>query len=666
MTLRRLLFAHAVPTMAAVERYMATDNPANFEAHNGSTAAAAREAVDRSLPEWRRRQAADRLEAYLQLRSIRERVAATDYFGPSKWAVSDADTAETNPSPSLRQFLATRDPATPVSAFVHYADLDRARGYLSGALIATPERFAQAPSPAAQLAVTVQAWSGLAGYFRALGLRPWALAKLRARWETMIGQWNQEMVSCPMIGEAVNTHSTGTADPPGEMSRLLFAFRPTPLDLSTDESKAGAWRQEAFARLRGHFTPDRLTSPLRTRFGCRRDVDRTEPGRGPCALVGVDRNGTGCTGPTGDVHRIWLTNGAELGGGVNYADPEAIEDLFDGFDCVPRSLVDGRVGGPPPIISGPPGFNGVCAAVGKPISVAESLARSAIADFRANYNYFLPPLLWYLLLVRPLLLDLATRDPAEVIYEAALDVAGKNTWTLISCGQDVSGAVAEGFVAGDLRAGGIRAGVQRLVGVATTGVGVVSLFNPLLGAGLDSLARGIGAVVAQAGISDNFRLDVFGRVEPALDGLSITGVSRAVDASQAALYQPPPSPFEAGYSGNAIVVRDPSEPSPALAPRLPLDGSEPSPPQGAVVGERRGLGLTAMVDAIQRANVPVVTRTLPSTAAPTQPAPPAPPTPSGSSALGWAIGGTLALGTVAALVRWRREIANALTRENRP
>ncbi len=375
------------------------------------------------------------------------------------------------------------------------------------------------------------------------------------------------------------------------------------------------------------------------------------------------------------MHRIWLTNAAELGGGVNYTDPALIGSLFDAFDCVPRSLVDGRVGGPAPIVSGPSGFNGVCGAVGKPVGTAEVVVRGLVLDFAARYNYFLPPMLWYFLLARSLLLYLATRDPAEVIYEAALDVLGKNTWTLISCRQDVAGAVAEGFIAGELQASGLRAGVQRLIGVASTGAGVVGLFNPLAGAGVDSLARGFGALAAQANISENFRLDVFGRVEPCLDGLSLSGASRAVDATQAANLQPAPSPFERGYAGEAIVLGDAT--LPALPTPTPLAGADgPGVAVGVRVQPRTDtsrLGLSPLINALdpRTARAPSATTTIPlilsalpvSFPAPAepQPPPPAPPATAGPSVAAWAVGGVVVVGGATAVVYWWDKIVRAFT-----
>mgnify|MGYP006946108709 FL=1 len=415
----------------------------------------------------------------------------------------------------MRSFLTSSQPGRRVSTFVQYANVELAIGYLRRAQALSPSVIASLATPEAQDNAVRDLWANFAAYFRALNVRPWGWARLRGRWERQIGQWYSEMVSCPMIGREINLHATRRNAPPGSYHEILFARRTTPLDMTGygTQGAAGAWRDEAMRRYNAQYGVGNI--PRRIRFGSQQAIERNGVDTAACASVGVETSQTSCLGPSGDVHPLWLTNAAMLGGGVNYPTDPVAAGLFDHHDCVARSIVDGTTNGPS-LTSGPPGFNWCCGASGDPFGMGMS----------GRWNPYLPPRMWYALLVWPLVEYLSTVDPLRLIYEVQVDVSGKNLWTLISCGEDVSTIVSEGVLSGQIASDGLRGGLTRLTSLAGQGAGLVGLVNPLGGAVIGALAASLGLVVQLANISGNRRLDVFGRIEPAMDSLSIVNRAR--------------------------------------------------------------------------------------------------------------------------------------------
>ena len=548
MTLRRYVFAYdASDPMAVVNRYLANDNTQNLAAFYGSEAELRAVATNPSIDAVRRRQAQYYIDGMAAFRTAARRGAGTDFFSPTRWAVADADALDRDPNNAavpaqMRSFLASSSPSRAVSTFIHYADTELATAYLRRAQALSPQFISTLATPEAQNNAVRDLWANVAAYFRAMNVRPWGWAKLRGRWETQIGQWYSEMTSCPMIGREINVRSTRQMALPGSFHELLFARRTTPLNMTGygEQGAAGAWRDEAMRRYNAQYGVGNV--PKRLRFGSQQAIERSGA---PCAAIGTEVQATACLGPSGDVHPLWLTNAALLGGGVNYPTDPVASGIFDHHDCVARSLVDGTVTGPE-LVRGPPGFNWVCGASGDPFNMG----------FSGRWNPYLPPRLWYALLVWPLVEYLSATDPLRLIYEVQLDVSGKNLWTLISCGEDVSTIVTEGVLTGQIASEGLRGGLRRLTEIAGQGAGIVGLINPLGGAVIGALAASLGLVTQLASIDGNTRLDVFGRLEPAMDSLAIVNRSRGTTDDAYRVNEIMPAPL-AGVNGVA--------PPPALA-----------------------------------------------------------------------------------------------------
>ena len=541
MTLRRYVFAYdASDPMDVVNRYIANDNPQNFQAFGGQSDAEIRAHAIATGHSYT-------LDAMLAFRAAAQRTADTDFFSPTRWAVADADALDRDPNDAavpaqMRSFLASSSPSRAVSTFVHYADTELATAYLRRAQTLSPQFISTLATPEAQNNAVRDLWANVAAYFRAMNVRPWGWAKLRGRWETQIGQFYSEMTSCPMIGREINLRSTRQMALPGSFHELLFARRPTPLNMTGygEQGAAGAWRDEAMRRYNAQYGIGNV--PKRIRFGSQQAIERSSF---PCATIGTEVQRTACLGPSGDVHPLWLTNAALLGGGVNYPTDPVASGIFDHHDCVARSLVDGTVTGPE-LVRGPPGFNWVCGASGDAFQMG----------FSGRWHPYLPPRLWYALLVWPLVEYLSATDPLRLIYEVQLDVSGKNLWTLISCGENVSTIVTEGVLTGQIAAEGLRGGLRRLTEIAGQGAGIVGLINPLGGAVIGALAASLGLIAQLANIDGNVRLDVFGRIEPAMDSLAIVNRSRGTTDDAYRVNEIMPAPL-AGVDGFA--------PPPALA-----------------------------------------------------------------------------------------------------
>jgi hypothetical protein len=567
MTLRRYVFAYdASDPMAWVRRYLASDNPANhadaitdLPSDDATTRAEKRLARDA----WAR---------------IYADATTSDPFSASKWAVADADALDADPNDTrvperMRAFLSAPRPPSSASTFIHFANVELALGYLRRAHALSPQFINGLTTPAAQKNAIVDLWRNLASFFRAMNVRPWAWAKYRERVETQIGQWSGWNITHPVIGQSIHNTPRNEINPPldaqGGLPRGLFIRRPTRLDVSAyarDTTRsdsdcgisvsepqcatgawrgdgAGAWRDAAIGRFQAIYGGDFNQNSLRVRFGTRdviADGSRTEPGRSKlanaCVNIGAEKDATTCTGATGDVHPVWITNAALLGGGVNYPLDPVEAGMAENHDCVARSIVNGMTDGPD-LVRGPAGFNWCCGATSPPYSntTLEMRAVTSPSGGKARtwwqpWLSYLPPMIWYDLLIWPLVQYLVSIDPLQLVYEMQIDALGKNMWTAIACGRDVAGLASVGIMDGQATLAKIRqrsATVAMVQGGATT---IASLINPIAGA-VVAMLSGVFSLVDENMVTDPlYKLDCFGRVEPAVETLSIEAAARPSDA----------------------------------------------------------------------------------------------------------------------------------------
>ncbi len=515
----------------------------------------------------------EQAENYLaQRRDLDTRRATTDLFSPAAWAVVDAnDFAAATPATMperMRAFLAA--PHRSTDQFIQFADREVALAALARARSVSPAQIAAMPTAEAQSFAVTEMWRNFAAYFRALNLRPWGWSKYRARLISCwgIGQWGEgrgdlgngvlaqvrnEVAQYP--GMVAGGLSFGRATPttnessayynsivrgPEGYDRLVTGRRPIPRDTfggiggpgsPTTRTVSGLpaaqsvqpndWRTEAFVRCKQFFSDALIagSTPSRVRFGTPEAVSRsrsrgTATGREEspgCTGLDLDIDGTDCLGPSGDVFRVWLTNGARLGNGNNY-DPACFttRSCFAHIDCVRRSLANGLTTGPNPI-GGPAGPNWLCGG----------------ADYDSSWLYYLPPDLWYALFLWPMIEYLATRDPLEIIYEVYLDVSGKNLWTGFASsngasmieGLGVARAAATGGISANQALAGLQSAASLAGAIGGTASPMFGAVAGVAGSGANLLRQLIPA--PEAGV-----LDEVGRHEPALEYLSIVPNSR--------------------------------------------------------------------------------------------------------------------------------------------
>lgn len=626
MSLKRYVYIYAVEPQALLERYLATDNPANHPDLSNAPGISASERERRRLV----------AQAWTELTA---RAAANDLMASNKWAVADADLLMAHPTDSavpqrMRDFLL--QPPAHSSQFIHFADRELALAYLQSARALSLQYIAGLPTALAQARAVIEKWGYFAGYWRALNLRPWSYGRLRSRWETQIGQWRSTTTSCPRIGQSINGNNESLVHPPGNMPVGLFMRRPTPLDVSNyatgtlltgpsenrdniyqDSSGryiqgnvgtwpgdgAGAWRNNAIQMFQSTYGGDFNLGALRVRFGTRTDISVS--GREPenaCALVGSEVGPTSCVGPTGDVHRIWLCNSATLGGGINITS----EDDIDRSNCVRRSITDGTTTGPD-LISGPAGPNWLCAYLSPPYSTTELRAResgiSANSHASKYFEAYLPtvaPFLWYAQLIEPLIETLSRQDPLATVMECQYDLLGHNGWTTVSCGGGNPTELATmGLTVGAATIASAQGSIGKLTQIIGTVAGLAGMVNPLAGA-LIGLAAGIVNALGNSVFhSDaNSPLDVFGRIEPCFDTLSIVERSRSVDATYVADIMPPPHALDTSGPGIPAAV--------ATGVILSTVESRPAPAVGTTVGRNPYLMMEANSTNIDRLSGPRV------------------------------------------------------------
>lgn len=638
MTLRRYVFAYdASDPMAWVRRYLATDLPVN---HAAATT---------DIP-------TDDTNTRTEKRLLREawaRIygenAASNPNAPDKWAVADADLLDADPTDSrvparMRAFLTAPRPPSSAATFIHFADVELAMAYLQRARVLSPTFINGLGSAAAQRNAVIDLWRNLAAFFRAMNLRPWSWAKYRERFETQIGQWNGVGITHPVVGQSIRNTPRNEINPPldanGGLPRGLFLRRPTQLNVSDyarDGSRAGsacsvsvtepqcitgvwngdgagAWRDEAIRRFQANYGGDFNQNALRVRFGTRdviADASRTENDSNgsrkdffaACVTIDSEANATPCVGPTGDVHPVWLTNAALLGGGVNYPDDPVAAGWADRYDCAPRSLVNGMTNGPQLSTTGPTGYNWKCGAVSPPFSNVTLEMRAALLDPSGQQHArvwwqpflpYLPPMEWYAVLVWPLVEYLASIDPMQLVYELQLDAVGKNMWTAIACGRDVSSLALVGVMDGQATIAKLR---QRSSGTSLAMSGAVTIaamVNPIAGA-VAALLSGLSGLVTESAIEDPlYKLDCFGRVEPATETLAIEIAARPADApdvaSMIAVGAPPlagvnnfaPPPAIATNGTTSPIILAPTQPStrPPVRSAYIVSGSMLAPTSG--------------------------------------------------------------------------------------
>lgn len=493
-----------------------------------------------------------------QLRALQQRLAATDYFAPSAWAAADADEVQNATATSLperlRTFLAS--PHASTDQIVHYADRDGALAAIRRAAAVTPAQIAAMPTAAAQSEATTAMARNFAEYFRRMNLRPWAWRRYGARLVACFGLASTTprttgrsvggMIASEFgaYGEALATwvgalgglqrsrpSSTSSAAynntvfGPQGYERLLTQ-RPYPQDsfggiggVGTPELRdvggstlANDWRTEAWTRCRARLGAD-VTSggPSNVRFGSPSAVASARRDQNACAAINLAQTqgeANACVGPSNDVYRIWLTNAGLLGGGMNY-DPSCYttSSCYEAIDCVRRSLRDGTTTGPSQITA-PAGPNWLCGG----------------ASSDDDFVYYVPPDLWYVLFLWPMIQYLASRDPLEIVYEVMLDVAGKNTWTALATGngERALGGLVENRPQGmDARASLLS--IQNGLGTAAAIGGTA---NPVFGAiaGFGAASAGLAAQLIPPRETGSF--DELGRREPVIEYLPIIANSR--------------------------------------------------------------------------------------------------------------------------------------------
>jgi hypothetical protein len=516
-------------------------------------------------------------ERYEQMTAVHDRASRRDFFGPDAWAAAEEAEVERGSGTGsalarLVRFMSV--PHASTDQFVHVCDRELASECLRRARALSPQQIAAITDPVVQQGAVNDMWANFARYFRACNLHPYAWNRYQAAIESAIGYWEQRGTDCLDMGNALSSvlsftpcvdgkeHMAIGMSLPGAPESImppqgmesLFRNRPTALAKSVwrDPSRSSPhgywgwnysapWRAEALRRgtaIYGAGNTSRYTDH-KVRFGSPSTLARAR-GRqptgpaSPCPATGLlpsDLDSAGCLGPSDDVHRLWVTNGALLGGFVNFVpgDDPVASGQFQRKDCTPRSMSDGR--------------SWLSIADSRPAGITNEQWGTLIAEEQRQivngpgstawccgalsrddeWLYYLPPMIWYAQLLWPLLTYLAARDPIEVVYEVKLDVIGKNTWTMIATGhtREALAVLAESNAIRTAET--LRAAVKGEISMVGGSLAAVTgLINPVLGAVVGLLATatqlltdwllnpGTGAII-----------DCFGRKEPVIEPFAL-------------------------------------------------------------------------------------------------------------------------------------------------
>jgi hypothetical protein len=158
---------------------------------------------------------------------------------------------------------------------------------------------------------------------------------------------------------------------------------------------------------------------------------------------------------------------------------------------------------------------------------------------------------WYAVLVWPLIEYIASIDPMQLVYELQLDAVGKNMWTAIACGRDVSGLALVGVMDGQATLAKLRERTSGLAIAGSVGTTLLTAANPIAGAVAGALIGLANLVDSQLESDPLYKLDCFGRVEPATETLAIEIASRPAEVPDVARMIAVGAPPLAGVGGFA-------------------------------------------------------------------------------------------------------------------
>lgn len=482
--------------------------------------------------------------------ALTQRLAQTDLFAPSQWAVESASAIEAHAelSPRVRAFFAA--PHTSTDQLVLCADVEGAADALAAARSASMTQIA-AMAPAAQVEAVRAMWRNFAAYFDRLGIRVDGWARYRQAVAAATGcDEGQDALSTFLLSPSLGRFPEGYD--------LLFDQRPrggpaVPAAVRRVEELLRAppptppWSPEVIAQVRatsGATLTPMADSPVVRNLAWGAALALVYRAASPEAppswrAMAAERyaavyGGTPSQVMFGtpdeveaaghNVYRLWITETGRLIEGDS--DPAH----YDRTDCVMRRGAEGL----PPSM---PGFNWMC---------------GAISRDPQGRCYYLAPLFWYAQLLQPLLAYLATRDPLEVVHEVELDVLGKNLWTVIATGRGEATLAQLGASRPLASAADAAARFAAFQGSFSTTIatvaGTAALINPVFGAvvGLGGAALGLFASATQAP-PPRPASDCFFRFEPVVEYLQIReGGIRAWQCSET----DPPTPLTLAYHGD--------------------------------------------------------------------------------------------------------------------
>ncbi len=466
---RYLFMANAASADLLVAKYVARDNPAN----------------DRQLT------AAQRVIRAQQ----RELAASVDLLSPSQWCAintADLDDPSATIPAAVTQFL-TR--ATSVDRFIHYCDLQLAAQWLDRAIeLAADDSAIDALPVPQQYGRVTGSYEAYGKFWQALNVRPYGWAEHADRWQDVVRQMFH-----------VQTWVTQAA-PDGRVisaSERPVPYAKRPADATPDQAfdALGPWR--------GPMARFYARAPVQVIVGTPHDVGyarRDEAACGTAILTGCSQ----CLGPSGEVHRVWLTNAGRLACGIT-TPPDEIPEKWD-YDAG-----------------------------------ASTNWRFSVGQVTGGSVYFMPSMKQYLDVLRPLLAALKGRDLLALVREVWCNVQGKNFWTFYASGKgpDALASFAEMARANaDTRELDAR---RRVVSLAGSGTGLATLANPIAGAimgGGAAVLLVINQLLPASGFHTTASNDWAGRTEPALEVLRFTDASERAEASVAeqSMPAPPPTP----------------------------------------------------------------------------------------------------------------------------
>ena len=516
--------------------------------------------VQEQRNKWRQRWDVEK-EAWVtrdaEMQEARRMAATTDIFSPNEWAVVDADVFVTDDNSEhlpqqMQTFLAA--PHTRVDNFFHFCDVPLARAFLREAMKRSLNDIQNISNVHDQAQAVRDMWQNFANYWGALNVRPWGWAAYRCAWEYFVGSYwgnftntlgeNYTLQLC--IGNGFHFVDGAVVSPPSGMTEVFWrrptseyrqvngyswvshrTYLPTG-DISYwfyQRMTSGFWRgmaRQAMIHLfgttlasSGEFGYFDLNKAHQLRFGQWEAIGRAQARIMPTSsdknCGNEERRERLCPYPTGEAHRLWITDFATLTGDLYYPEQVSANGAFDLVgsqpwpDFVDPSKVYGNT------------------RTGDWTTYAGSITKTPPYAF-------LPPLNWYAQMLWPLMEYLASRDPLEVVYEVRLDVLGKNLWT--SC--------ATGFGDGVLSSIGQRqaiVGAQEMRAGASTGAGwtvmrgatsvlaLIPVIGSLASGVLGLISAGIQLAIGASEYSDDRYFDCFGRLEPALETHQITLIS---------------------------------------------------------------------------------------------------------------------------------------------